>query len=59
MQVQCAKCSQPISLTDIIESNNGHLSHIDCKRPHVLTPEERALGLRLLLGSRRRPMPGL
>ena len=43
MQVQCAKCSQPISLTDIIESNNGHLSHVDCKRPHVLTPEERAL----------------
>ncbi|HZM28199.1 MAG TPA: hypothetical protein VFB89_12695 [Gemmatimonadales bacterium] len=43
MQVQCAKCSQPIALTDIIESNNGHLSHVDCKRPHVLTPEERAL----------------
>jgi len=43
MQVKCAKCSQPIALTDIIESNNGHLSHIDCKRPHVLTPEERAL----------------
>jgi hypothetical protein len=43
MQVQCTKCSQPIALTDIIESKNGHLSHIDCKRPHVLTPEERAL----------------
>lgn len=43
MQVNCAKCSQPIALTDIIESNNGHLSHVDCKRPHVLTPEERAL----------------
>ena len=43
MQVKCSKCSQPIALTDIIESNNGHLSHIDCKRPHVLTPEERAL----------------
>ena len=43
MQVNCAKCSQPIALTDIIESNNGHLSHIDCKRPHVLIPEERAL----------------
>jgi hypothetical protein len=43
MQVKCAKCSQPIALTDIIESNNGHLSHVDCKRPHVLTPEERAL----------------
>src|SRR5262245_65503652 len=43
MQVNCAKCSQPIALTDIIEANNGHLSHIDCKRPKVLTPEERAL----------------
>src|SRR5215475_6094893 len=43
MQVNCAKCSQPIALTDIIEANNGHLSHVDCKRPKVLTPEERAL----------------
>jgi len=43
MQVSCSKCSQPIALTDIIESNNGHLSHMDCKRPKVLTPEERAL----------------
>ena len=43
MQVQCTKCSQPIALTDIIESHNGDLSHVDCKRPHVLTPEERVL----------------
>jgi hypothetical protein len=43
MQVKCSKCSQPIALTDIIEWQNGHLSHVDCKRPHVLTPEERAL----------------
>ena len=43
MQVNCAKCSQPIALTDIIESHDGHLSHVDCKRPQVLTPEERAL----------------
>src|SRR4029453_17465535 len=43
MQVQCTKCSEPIALSDVIESTNGHLSHIDCKRPHVLTPEERAL----------------
>ena len=43
MQVKCSKCSQPIALTDIIESNNGHLSHLDCKRPQVLTPEERVL----------------
>ena len=43
MQVKCSKCSQPIALTDIIELKNGHLSHVDCQRPHVLTPEERAL----------------
>lgn len=43
MQVNCAKCSKAIALTDIIESTNGHLLHVDCKRPHVLTPEERAL----------------
>jgi len=43
MQVQCTKCSEPIALSDVIESNNGRLSHVDCKRPHVLTPEERAL----------------
>jgi hypothetical protein len=43
MQVNCAKCSRPIELTDVIESSNGHLAHIDCRRPHVLTPEERAL----------------
>jgi hypothetical protein len=43
MQVQCTKCSGPIALSDVIESNNGHLSHVDCKRPHVLTLEERAL----------------
>ena len=43
MQVKCSKCSQPIALTDIIESHDGHLSHVDCKRPQILTPEERAL----------------
>jgi hypothetical protein len=43
MQVNCTKCSQPIALTHIIESNHGHLSHVDCKRPQALTPEERAL----------------
>src|SRR4029434_7882879 len=43
MRVNCATCSQAIALTDIIELNNGRLSHVDCKRPQVLTPEERAL----------------
>jgi hypothetical protein len=43
MQVNCAKCSQPIALTDIIESDNGRLSHVDCQRLQVLTWEERGL----------------
>ena len=43
MQVNCTKCSQPIALTDIFESYDGRLSHVDCKRPYVLTPEEKAL----------------
>jgi len=43
VQIKCSRCGQLIAVTDIIESNNGHLSHIDCKRPQVLTPEERAL----------------
>ena len=32
MQVNCSQCAQPITLTDIIESNNGGLSHVECKR---------------------------
>ena len=43
MQVNCTKCSQPIAFTDTIESDNGRLLHVDCKRPQVLTPAERAL----------------
>ena len=43
MQVQCSRCSQPIALCDIIESHGGHLSHLDCTRPHTLTLQERAL----------------
>jgi len=43
MQVKCTKCSQPLALTDSIESDSGRLSHVDCKRPQALTPEERAL----------------
>ena len=43
MQVNCMKCSQPIALSDAIRSDNGRLAHMDCQRPKVLTPEERAL----------------
>jgi len=43
MQVKCSKCSEPIALSDVIESSDGRLSHIDCTRPRMLTAEERAL----------------
>jgi len=43
VQVQCGKCSRPIGITDIVQSSNGQLSHVDCTRPNVLSPEERAL----------------
>jgi hypothetical protein len=43
MQVNCIKCSRPIGVTDVVESCDGRLSHLDCKRPRTLTPEERAL----------------
>src|SRR5512138_1003674 len=43
MQVRCATCSRPISVTDVVQSSGGSLSHLDCARAHGLTPEERAL----------------
>jgi hypothetical protein len=43
MQVQCSKCSELLALSDAIESSDGRLSHMDCKRPRMLTAEERAL----------------
>jgi hypothetical protein len=32
-----------IALSDIIESSNGHVSHVECTRPRALTPDERHL----------------
>ena len=43
MQVQCSKCSQLIALSDIIESADGRLSHVNCARPRTLTIDERTL----------------
>src|SRR5262245_3777885 len=43
IQVKCSKCSEPITLSDAIESKKGRLSHIDCSRPGMLTTEENAL----------------
>ena len=43
MQVQCSKCFQSISLSDIVESSGGRLSHVNCARPRTLTMDERTL----------------
>src|SRR5262245_40000281 len=43
MQVQCSKCSQLIALSDIIESAEGRLSHVNCAQPRTLTIDERTL----------------
>ena len=43
MQVKCTKCSQPIALTDIVESSQGRLSHANCVQPRKLTMDERTL----------------
>ena len=43
MRVKCSKCSEPIALTDVIESSDRYLSHVDCRRPQSLTSEERSL----------------
>lgn len=43
VQVSCLRCSRPIAATDVVEPYKGGLSHVDCKRPQTLTPEERAL----------------
>src|SRR5262245_2647368 len=43
MQVKCSKCSEPITLSDAIESNKGRLFHVDCSRPGMLSTEESAL----------------
>jgi len=43
MRVHCSKCSLQIALADVVESDNGRLLHVDCKRPEVLTWEERGL----------------
>lgn len=43
MRTQCPRCSQAIATTDVIDCFNGRLSHVDCRRPHTLTPAERSL----------------
>ena len=39
----CPQCSQPISPEDTIVHGFGVLGHLDCRRPRVLSAEERTL----------------
>jgi len=39
----CPQCSRPISPEDTIVYGHGALGHLDCRRPRVLSAEERTL----------------
>jgi|SRR5215831_8132905 len=39
----CSGCARTIAPEDTFVVSDDHLSHLDCKRPEALTPEERAL----------------
>ena len=39
----CPLCARPIADDDTIVFGRYHLSHLDCRRPRTLSPEERAL----------------
>ena len=46
----CLQCSRAISLADTIVVRNGRPAHLDCRRPRMLTPEERAVLFSYCLG---------
>jgi hypothetical protein len=39
----CPLCSRPLSADDTIAFGRYHLSHLDCRQPQALSPEERAI----------------
>jgi hypothetical protein len=39
----CPLCARPIADDDTIVFGRHHLSHLDCRRPRALSPDERAL----------------
>jgi hypothetical protein len=39
----CPQCSHILSPEDTVIFGNGRVSHLDCKQPHILSAEERAL----------------
>src|SRR5215475_3610713 len=46
----CPQCSRAISLRDTILVRNGCPTHLDCRRPRMLTPDERAVLFSYCLG---------
>jgi hypothetical protein len=42
-EITCPLCSRPIAPDDTVVFGHGHLSHLDCRQPQALAPEERAL----------------
>jgi hypothetical protein len=40
---RCPLCSRSISIDDTVVFEHGHLSHLDCRHPQALSPEERAI----------------
>jgi hypothetical protein len=47
---KCLRCLQVISAEDTVQLVAGGMSHIDCRRPRDLSPEERALLYRYCWG---------
>jgi len=43
MSQKCPRCLQVISAQDTVEVVGNQVAHVDCRRPHDLTYEERAL----------------
>ena len=41
MALHCAACLKPMQPEDAIRFTDGRPSHLDCRRPTILTPEER------------------
>ena len=39
----CARCQRPISVSDTVTVDGDRIAHLDCRRPHLLSHEERAL----------------
>jgi len=43
VEAKCPRCQQVISFDATVQIRRGVMSHADCRRPHDLSPEERAI----------------